>query len=62
MIKAKVIFDGNTVRVGNRVIDKIESGYEVTIHKGFGIFNINRETVTETLEQAIAYCIQQPPK
>jgi len=59
MIKAKVIFDGNTVRVGNRVIDKIESGYEVTIHKGFGIFNINREVVTKTQEEAIAYCLEQ---
>lgn len=59
MIKAKVIFDGNTVRVGNRVIDKIESGYEVTIHKGFGIFNINREVVTKTQEEAIAYCMEQ---
>ena len=59
MIKVKVVFDQNSIIIGDRRISKSSGGYDVVHHKGFGIFNINLEVTKKTQEEAVAYCMEQ---
>ena len=55
MIEAKVVFDGDDIKIGDHTI-KIHWGcQEIDIYNGVSVF----VDTFNSLEQAIAYCLEQ---
>ena len=55
MIKAEVVFDGEEILCNGFEI-------EISMHEDYDKFYVVGEKIFSGLEQAITYCLQQPPK